>query len=95
MGVLDRLFKNEGQNQSQEPNRSEEIQKKMTNLRDRINARHHPGTHKAKGATLDGIPYGASHVQEIEEALKNNDGKKLDEIKERLLQEAKERCQRA
>ena len=32
MGVLDRLFKNEGQNQSQEPNRSEEIQKKNDQL---------------------------------------------------------------
>jgi len=95
MGILDRLFKkNEGQNQSQEPNRSEEIEKKVTNLRSRIQARYHPGTHKVKGATLDGIPYGASDIPEIEEALKANDGKKLDEIRERLLREMKERRER-
>lgn len=95
MGILDRLFKkNEGQNQSQEPNRSEEIQKKVTNLRDRISARCHGDHHKPKGGRLDGVPYGSSHVAEIEEALNNNDGKKLDEIKERLLREMKERCER-
>ena len=95
MSILDRLFKKNEENQSRDPEKSQEIKEKMTNLRDRISARHHGDHHKPKGGRLDGVSYGSSHVAEIEESLKNNDGKKLDEIKERLLQEAKERCQRA
>lgn len=96
MSMLDRFFKkNEDQNQNQEQIQSQEIEKKVANLRERITAIHHPGSHKVKGARLDGVPYGAKDVPEIEEALNANDGKKLDAIKERLLREMKERYERS
>ena len=77
MSVLDRFFKKNEENQSRDPEKSQEIKEKMTNLRDRISGQYHGDHHKPKGGRLDGVPYGSSHVAEIEEALNNNDGKNL------------------